>query len=168
MNEKAFEKTRIAPMNGEDWKNYVAHVTGADEIYFQYGEEASDELIGCIREPTEGVLYYSIISKDTNAMTGYVGITLENSNVEFYIFKEYRRRGYASEALAGFINAYMDGEITGKAEESVIAETLSVNAASIGLLEKLGFQKQAIGFRVNFEEGDHPMAFLRRYIIFNA
>ena len=154
MNEIVSNKLNLIPMNLTDWGTYVTHVVEAEELFIQYGIEPSDYLIECIQEPTENVLYYSIVSKDTGKMVGYIGITPENNNIEFYIFKEYRKQGYGAEAISAFTKAYLDGTISGKTEENVVAETLSDNSASIALLEKLGYQRQAVGIRMDFSDLD--------------
>ena len=75
-----------------DWKEYVSHVVEADEIYVQYGCEATKELLNEIQEPTQGVIYYSIRRSDSNQPVGYIGIFEENDNIEFHIYKEHRSR----------------------------------------------------------------------------
>lgn len=163
MNEIVSEKINLTPMNKTDWAAYVAHVTEAEELYKQYGIEPSKNLIECIQKPTPNVIYYSVISKDLNTMVGYIGITPANNNIEFYIFKEYRRQGYGYEAVSSFTRVYLNGTISGKTEENVIAETLSDNSASIALLEKLGYQKRATGIRVNFDESNGSVIGLAKY-----
>ena len=152
MNEMISEKINLTPMDETDWAAYVAHVTEAEELYIQYGIEPSGYLIDCIREPTPSVIYYSIISKDMNTMVGYIGITPENNNLEFYVFKEFRKQGYGFEAVSAFTRAYLNGTVSGKKEEKVVAETLSDNGAAIALLEKFGYKKQAVGIRLSFDE----------------
>ena len=155
MSEMVLEKIALKPMDETNWAAYVAHVTEAEELFIQYGVEPSEYLIECIKTPTPNVIYYSVISKDADTMVGYIGITPENNNIEFYIFKEYRKQGYGAEAISAFTKAYLDGTVTGKAEENVVAETLSDNGASIALLEKLGYQKQAVGLRlISGKDGD--------------
>lgn len=163
MNEIVSEKINLTPMNKTNWAAYVSHVIEAEELYNQYGIEPSKDLIDCIQNPTPNVIYYSVISKDLNTMVGYIGITPANNNIEFYIFKEYRRQGYGYEAVSAFTRAYLDGAVSGKPEENVIAVTLSDNSASIALLEKLGYQKRATGIRVNFDESNGSAIGLDRY-----
>ena len=50
--------------------------------------------------------YYSIFEKTTNNMIGYVAITfheLWQEEIEFYIYKDFRRKGYAYEACSEYI-----------------------------------------------------------------
>lgn len=164
MNEIVLEKINLTPMDETDWATYVAHVVDAEEFYIQYGIEPSEYSIECIQEPTPNVIYYSIISKEKNKMVGYIGIAPENNNIEFYIFKEYRKQGYGFEAISAFTRAYLSGAISGKKEENVIAETLRDNRASIALLEKLGYQKQAVGIRVSFDDNGSSAIGLAKYV----
>ncbi len=152
MKEIRSEKNRLIPLREVDWENYFTHVTGDGEVYLQYGMEPSDELIEAIRQPTKNVLYYSVISAKKNEMAGYVGVTPENGNLEFYIFKECRRKGHGEEAIAAFSKAYLDGEITGKREKVIVAETMYDNDPASALLEKLGFVKQATVLRFGSED----------------
>ena len=76
----------LRDMTDADWDKYVFHVVEANEIYYQYGYEPTQDLIDCIEKMTPGVAYYSVYLKAENAMIGYVGITLDTSELEFYIF----------------------------------------------------------------------------------
>ena len=155
MNEIVSSKLRLTPMNQTDWELYVSHVVAAEELFVQYGIEPSDYLVACIQEPAKNVLYYSVVSNDTGKTVGYIGIAPDSRDLEFYIFKEYRRQGYATEAISVFAKEYLNGTVTGKKEESVIAETLRDNAASIALLEKVGFKKQGSGIRTELSDSEN-------------
>lgn len=148
------ERLFLRPICDDDWKNYISHVIAANEIYIQYGSEPTDDLIEYIQNPTPNVIYYSVIEENGRTMIGYIGIMEYNDNIEFYIFKEFRRNGYAAEALYAFIKAYLDGDITGSEHWEITAETLYENTPSVQLLEKLGFQREAIGFRICENKND--------------
>ena len=91
MDNKLTQNNIILRLADEaDWENYVRHLLEADEFYVQYGMEPTSELIEMIQNMNPDVIYYSIILKDTGDMAGYVGITPDNNNLEFYVFKEYR------------------------------------------------------------------------------
>jgi RimJ/RimL family protein N-acetyltransferase len=69
----------------------------------------------------------------------------EGGRVEigYHVREAHRRRGYATEALRALLAwAFAHPEVRG-----VIAETAADNAASIGLLEKLGFARAGDGSR---------------------
>lgn len=137
-----------------DWSKYVFHIVEANEIYYQYGCEPTQSLIECIEKMTPGIAYYSVYLKAEDVMIGYVGITLDTSELEFYIFREFRKNGYGTNAVNLLIKSWFSGSITGKVEAAVRAETLSENLGSIRLLEKTGFQKERAGLRMTISEDD--------------
>lgn len=159
------DSIELKNMRDDDWDNYINHVISSDEIYVQYGYEPTRELIEQIQTRTPGVKYYSIFLKMCGEMIGYVGILPETGEVEVYIFREFRERGYGSQAVAMVIDAYFNGIITGKKETRVEAETLCGNEASSRLLEKLGFQRNAAGFRMDLDKksGDSQLTALHLY-----
>lgn len=158
-----------------DLENYLAHIEAENEFLFQYGQEKSDELLGMIDFHTAPVAYFTVFLKGTRTMVGYVGVTtanggsLDEGNLEFHIFKEYRRNGFCKEAAQALIQSYFSGTLTGRPEESVFAETLSENEASIRSLESLGFEKEAAGIRACFDEQGNfcPQYGIRRFILQN-
>ncbi len=131
-------------MNYTDRSNYVLHVVKAGEFYIQYGQE----LIECVGTMTQEVIYCSVYLKQENIMVGYVGVTPKTGNLEFYIFQGFRNRGIGKAAVDLLIKLWFSGRITGNRERRIEAETLSRNLASVRLLEKLGFQKKAVGLRM--------------------
>lgn len=146
-------------MTDADWSNYVLHVTGAGELFMQYGCEPTEEWIACIQTMTPDVVYYAVYLNEENVMAGYVGVTPETGNLEFYIFREFRKRGIGTDAVRLLIRLWFSGGITGERETKIEAETLSQNLASVRLLEKLGFQKEAVGLRmIPAEEDAHGSA----------
>ena len=108
-NDIKTERLILHEMTAADWAEYVAHVTEADELFVQYGIEPDERLIEFIKEPTIGVLYRLIALRDTGETVGYIGVYEEEDNLEFYVFREYRRRLFCSEAVGAFIKAYLSG-----------------------------------------------------------
>ena len=145
-------KIELRNMTDADWSNYVLHVVKADKLFTQYGCEPTEKLIECINTMTPNVIYYSVYLKQKNIMVGYVGVTPETSNLEFYVFQEFRKMGIGTDALNLLIWLWFSGQITGDKEEKIEAETLSQNLASVRLLEKLGFQKESVGLRMILSE----------------
>ncbi len=152
LKEMNAERITLREINEDDWKNYISHVIDADEIYVQYGYEPTPGLIDYIQKPTPEVIYYSIIDNDMNTMVGYIGILEENNNIEFYTFKEYRNNHYCTEALEVFMKAYLNGEMNEIPHSEIAGETLCSNEASIHILKKVGFEKEAVGFRFEIDE----------------
>ena len=145
-------EVELRNMTDADWSNYVLHIVKADELFTQYGCEPTEELIECINTMTPNVIYYSVYLKQKNIMVGYVGVTPETNNLEFYIFKEFRKSGIGTDAVNLLISLWFSGQITGDRETRIKAETLSQNLASVRLLEKLGFQKESVGLRMILSE----------------
>lgn len=160
--------------DARDLADYLSHLETANEYFIQYGEERSDWLIAAIDFHSAPVCYYTVFRKDTGAMVGYVGVTSlqeeETGNLEFYIFREYRRNRYAYEALTALLDRFFDGTLTGKKNHTVIAETLAENEPSIRLLETLGFEKIGIGWRSRLlENGELSFGYdMERYALKNA
>jgi RimJ/RimL family protein N-acetyltransferase len=89
---------------------------------------------------------FVIIEQASNLLIGDIGIHFlntdsENKQVEigYTLDKEFRRKGYASEALKIII----DYLITSLNKHRIIASIDPVNIGSIKLVERLGFRKEA-------------------------
>lgn len=99
-------------------------------------------------------------------MVGYVGVTPKTSNPEFCVFREFRKMGIGTDALNLLIWLWFTGQITGDREAKIEAETLSQNLASVRLLEKLGFQKEAVGLRMILsEDANYQTISLNSYVL---
>ena len=96
----------------------------------------------------EGRCIYSIFPKNTNQFIGYVGFHREPNfdyEIEFYIKKSERRKGYCEEACRAVMNQFFaeglsvdNNKLRG---EKLYASTLTDNTATISLLSKLGFKR---------------------------
>lgn len=152
------ERLNIIPSDEErDLQLYLDDLMKKDEFLFQFGMPYSKELFEMIDFHSAPVIYYTIFLRETGAMIGYIGLTVSEHNtecgdLEFYIFKDYRRCGYCSEAVKAFSNAFFSGELSGTKGKTVTAETLSENDAVKRMLEGLGFKRECIGIRFNFTD----------------
>lgn len=152
------ERLDMMPSADErDLDQYVTDLLQTHDFYFQYGVPYSDELVNAIDFHSSGVIYYSLFLHDTQTMVGYVGLLPGESDptygeIEYYIFRDYRRQGYAKEALSTLIHRFFSGALTGTKGERVEAVTHSDNNASQRLLERLGFIKEAFGMRISLDE----------------
>ena len=146
LKEIKTDRLTLREMDADSWKDYVSHVTDADEIFVQYGCEPTEEFLDEIQEPTPGVIYYSIRMTDTDQRVGYIGILEENDNIEYHIYQEHRNHHYCTEALRAFLRAYLSGEMTGDKHDSVVADTFLENDPSCCVLENAGFKKDGAGF----------------------
>lgn len=123
---------------------------------------------------------YSLYRKEDDIFIGYVGFHRENSDyeLEFYIGKEFRRKGFCKEACVEVINRlfdvglFVDGNIL--TEEKLYATTLSDNIEANSLLENLGFRSQSIFSEEEVlvaqgvydeESGDFHAFPIKRYVI---
>ena len=90
---------------------------------------------------------YSIYPKGTDEFIGYVGFHRDNSDyeIEFYISKSQRRKGYCEEACKAVIELIFEEGLS--VDDNVLsvqklyATTLVENIAVINLLSKLGFKR---------------------------
>lgn len=157
---KAIFTKRLDMIPSEDERDldkYVTDLLLTRDFYFQYGVPYSDELVNAIDFHSSGVLYYSLFLRDTKTMVGYVGLLPDEDDpgrgeIEYYVFRDHRRQGYAKEALVALIRRFFSGALTGTRGERVEAETHSDNNASRELLERLGFTKEASGMRLSLDE----------------
>lgn len=108
-------------------------------------EEPEDEL-NYIREYREKVYgiqgfgIWSVIRKEDGKLIGRAGLVArpeyDGVEVGFVFGKDYRNRGYATEAVTECLNMAKKMEF-----ENVRALTMSENASAVKLLSKLGFKK---------------------------
>lgn len=91
---------------------------------------------------------YSIFLKGTDTFIGYVGFHRESNvdyEIEFYISKSHRRKGYCEEACKAVIELIfteglsVDNDVL--SVQKLYATTLTDNLATIKFLSKLGFDK---------------------------
>lgn len=170
------ERLELLPSVEErDLNSYTSDLLLTNDFYFQFGQPYSDELLESIDFHSTGVIYYSVFLKGTWTMIGYVGILLDEDDpaygeIEFYIFRDFRRQGFCKEALTAFTDAFFTGSLTGVKGKQVIAETLTENESVIKLLENMGFEREACGMRLSLSEGgeinrDNTILGLYRYIL---
>jgi len=142
---------RMRLMTEEEWDEIVINVMFANEFYYLFAHEKSEEFCEKIRKPSyDKVIYYSIHHPETDELIGYVGYNTKISYIEYCILKEYRNRGYAYEAVNRLIEKLFDGTILGYPIEDLHAWVVWDNNPSTQLLFKLGFH--STGFRI-FDDG---------------
>lgn len=92
---------------------------------------------------------YSIFPKETEEFIGYVGFHRQRNSdyeIEFYISKSQRRKGYCEEACKAVIELIftkglsVDNNVL--SVQKLYATTLAENIAVINLLSKIGFQER--------------------------
>lgn len=133
----------------EEWTMLVDRVSDAEESLFQFGIEADAFRKDIAAEPNrEEVIYFAIVHAGSDAVIGYAGFAPRSSNLEFYVLDEYRRQGYAHEALSAFVQMCADGKVTGKTPAKIITRVIIENTACIELMKKLGFTECGCGFSI--------------------
>ena len=153
------ERLDIVPSVEEhDLEKYKSDLLRTNDFYFQFGEPYSDDLFEAIDFHSTSVIYYSLFLKDTKTMIGYLGVLPyehepASGEVEFYIFRDFRRMGYCREALTAYIDSFFSGFLTGVKGESVEAETHYDNEATQNLLKSIGFEKMGVGFKFFLDDG---------------
>ena len=87
---------------------------------------------------------FTIILADENRLIGDMGISFTNHNnmqaeLGCTLHKDYQKKGYATEALKAIVD-YLFGTLD---KHRIIASVDPRNTASIQLIERLGFRKEA-------------------------
>lgn len=143
--------------NVRDLEEYHEHLTTEGDFYFQYGFEMTDEILPQCDLESNGVVCYTIFIKTTGEMIGYVGLGNrgeDTANIEFYIFKDHRNKGYCKEAAARYLEAYFNGEMEIVSGDRVEAETFFENESAKAVLLSLGFRSDGIGLRMFSDENE--------------
>ena len=116
------------------------------------GIEFSEKYLADFRNYFErrghGRCIYSIYPKNTNKFIGYIGFHREpdfDYEIEFYIQKSERRKGYCEEACKAVINQFFSEGLSIDNDKirvkKLYASTLPDNTPTISLLSKLGFKR---------------------------
>ena len=141
-------------------EEYLTQIAEAGEFEEYYGAEFCEETKSVIdlNQP----LFFLIYLCDRQTYIGYVGFTGQEDDeifLEFYIFTEYRNRGYATEALQAILDRLFDNrflvEEDGKPQivrgHRVLATVREDNEISKHILENLGFKRNPDGEYVDLK-----------------
>ena len=152
INEFNTERLNLRLMTEEEWLEFLFRVVYADECYFQFGEEKSEDLLTRFKKPFyHRAIYFSIHLPETDELIGYVGYSTDIQFIEYYIFDDHRRSGYAYEAILELMRKLFNGSLLGKRLDELHAWVTWDNTVSANLLEKLGFEPLE-GYRI-FDNG---------------
>ena len=152
INEFNTRRLILRLMSEEEWDELLFRVVYANECYFQFGEEKSEELLTRFKKPFyHRTIYFSIHLPETDELIGYIGYATDIQYIEYYIFDDHRRYGYAYEAVRGLMRNLFNGTLLGKRLDELHAWVVWDNKASANLLEKLGFEPLE-GYRI-FDNG---------------
>ena len=129
----------------KEWRNFIIHAVEANEVMIQFAHEMDEGFFERNKAPCYDIcIYYSIHLPETDEMIGYVGFCNDPDHpccneIEYYIFKHFRQRGYAYEAVSTLIEKLFAGEIVDRYVEEIRASVVWKNDPSMNLLWKLGF-----------------------------
>lgn len=139
------ERLVLRSITTKEWRNFIIHTVEANEVLFQFAHEIDEGFFERNKTPYYSIcIYYSIHLPETDEMIGYVGFCNDPDHpccneIEYYIFKDHRRMGYAYEAVGALIEKLLAGEIVERKVDQIKAYVVWDNDPSLNLLHKLGF-----------------------------
>lgn len=116
-------------------------------------------------------MYFTMVSRETNKPVGYIGLYLIESEstayIEYYVFKEYRRKGYCKEAINKIVDMTFKNKMYVPVEtiwkyvykrKAIKVNAIRVkvkikNTGSIKTVESCGFIEEGILHKTLFETG---------------
>ena len=155
------ERLILRPPKSEDEKLYVKHlITDGDFTLYTTKKRNSENLsLFSIYRP----FLFSVFERDSGNMVGVVGLNKYDRkrrevSAQWYIFKPYRNKGYASEAFKALAKRVFEGKIKYLTNSSWVykyrkrrlkvdfirAEIRAVNIPSQRTAESCGFEKRYI------------------------
>ena len=159
-NQFETERLRLAPCD-KKYQSALIEYFGAykDDLLILYNRPFSEKNIQFINRmyatDDDNLIRFSILDKSTENMVGCVGVMFVGkvAYIEYMIFEEYRRAGYAFEAVSALIFRLFNGDIyryvnsvyRGKFKKiKVVPEVIKTeicrgNTSSENLIKKLGF-----------------------------
>lgn len=150
---------QLRPITAQDAKAIFAY--RSDAVTNQYQsfipqniDDVNDFIADCAPELDEEGTWFQlvIIHTETDQIIGDLGIqTLDEAQVELgvTIAKEFQGRGYANEAMMNVI----DFLFSQQKKHRIITSIDPRNKASVSLLERLGFRKEAHFVESYFQDG---------------
>ncbi len=142
----------IPGSNARDNESFIRMLRNDGDFRDFCGIEFSERYLAEFRDYFERTGHeeciYSIFPKGTDEFIGYVGFHRERNSdyeIEFYISKSQRRKGYCEEACKAVMELiFSDGLSVDNnvlSVQKLYATTLAENIAVINLLSKLGFKR---------------------------
>ena len=144
---KELRTERLQPFREGDYDDLYAFLSQLRDDEFEgYPGISYENVSAYLQERVGSEEYYAIELTDTGKVIGNIYCGKRDygaKEVGFIVNEDYRRKGYGAEALSAVIeNAFREGA------HRVYAECDPRNAASWGLLERLGLRREA-HFRQN-------------------
>ena len=144
--------------NARDNSSFLQMLKEDGDFYLFCGVTYSDENLLGFSDYFEREIMFAIYLRDhPEKMIGYIGLAERHGRyeVEFYIKKSERRKGYCSEALQALCGSVFSGRIVTETGDGtrvpltlheIYATTLEENEPTRKLLERHSFQKPMEGF----------------------
>jgi ribosomal-protein-alanine N-acetyltransferase len=164
---RSFVLREIVPR--QDAESFYRYMTHPDVAQFISEEELPISLESSYTELTfwsqlfyrRLSIYWAIADKETNRMIGTCGFNIwtqvhHRVEISYDLSVEYWRKGIMTEALAQ-INRFAFKKMDVTRIQAFVVEH---NVASIGLLEKLGFTKEAVAKRYHYLQGKSRDSYL--------
>lgn len=153
--ESGKEVGLIAQLASEIWNEYFISIISKEQIDYMLGKFQS---VQAITEQMNNQNYEYYLMKANGNNIGYLGIRQEEGKLflsKFYIQKEHRGKGYASQAMGWLVQICKDRRL------GIIWLTVNRhNHATIAVYEKKGFRTvrtQAADIGNGFVMDDHIM-----------
>ena len=147
------ERLKLIPgNNARDDEPFISMLRNDGNFRDFCGLKFSEKYLSGFRnyfEREDDSCYFSIYPKNTDAFVGYVGFHCEapsyDYEIEFYISKSERRKGYCEEACKAAINFFFNESLSVNnhyvSKKELYATVLPDNKPAISLLSKLGFER---------------------------
>lgn len=158
------KRLHIRPVRLEDTKSmFMYRSDSSTNRYLSLIPESVDDVSDFINRTSKEInvpgtwFQFVIVELDSGSLIGDIGIhfletDLENMQVEigYTLNKNYRGKGYATEALTKVID-YLINDLN---KHRIIASIDPTNTDSIRLIERLGFRKEAHFIKSLFFHGE--------------
>ena len=150
---RAFEKS--------DTKLFVYHYKCAGDFFAYTGYKPTSELIKQFADRCCTSTFFAIEEQNEHRVIGYIGLSIREHSayglLEYYIFKEYRNKGYCKEAICALIGKALNDKLYEPIEtvrdyvydkkaiklNAIRAKISAVNIASLNTVKSCGFIHEA-------------------------
>ena len=155
------ERLVLRAIEGNDQTILADHFKSEGDFELFTGRKPTNKNIREVALSLRKSVYFTIERKADRKILGYIGLSIKEASatglLEYYLFKEERRKGYCKEAVGALTETALRGKIYGPAEtvqlgvykrkvihlNAIRARISSVNIASQRTVESCGFVHEA-------------------------
>ena len=160
----------LRPVERGDKKLFAYHFKNDGDFFIYSGYEPTAKWLKAFSD-RRGQVYFTIEEKKTKEVIGFIGIDPHEQPatgwIEYYIFKDYRKKGYCNEAVTALIDKALNGKLYLPSTETVWRyvynrKVLKLNAIrawisemnipSIKAIESCGFSYEATFHKTIFNK----------------